>query len=228
MLYRGQPNNPGIMLQISPDQTVVNGTIYINKTNVQNGPNFGINQNKDYYTYHFQVIGFMRQPNFDSIGTFNIKLQNPNLKLEELNQDYITNNLISFSDYQQPYAILKTNLTKADYFNTAFKSMQISKSFLNNQALVTINQQQDLVFQVLITGFESQPQFSLQNQIYIDDTNYSLATIQNIQVILQQFMNFDSTNSHLYSILNTNISQNEFENEYLDFINLNQKDFQGN
>ena len=228
MLYRGQPNNPGIMLQISPDQTVVNGTIYINKANVQNGPNFGINQNKDYYTYHFQVVGFMRQPNFDSIGTFNIKLQNPNLKLEELNQDYITNNLISFSDYQQPYAILKTNLTKADYFNTAFKSMQISKSFLNNQALVTINQQQDLVFQVLITGFESQPQFSLQNQIYIDDTNYSLATIQNIQVILQQFMNFDSTNNHLYSILNTNISQNEFENEYLDFINLNQKDFQGN
>ena len=227
MLYTSQ-NNPGMNLVIKGDGSAIDGTIYLKKEAVTNPPNFDLDPNKAYYTYHFQIFGFIQKPTFDFRSHFNIQVIAPDLDLSNLDENYLIQNLFAFSDVAKKYYILKTNLTKNHYLQKVLKNLTISRDFASNTATVTITQDKQAPFTTIISGFNSQANFSIHNEIYLDDPELALVRIDNQDSIFAQFMNFDGKNDNQNSILNTNISLGEFQRDYLKFFNIKNKNFQGN
>ena len=227
MLYTNQ-NNQGINLTISSDKTKVDGNIYLKKEALNPQPNFDINPNQDYYVYHFQITDFLRSVDTEIVDSFNIQLLDAGFNLDQFNQDYLVQNLFSFADFPTKYYVLKSNLNKNDFLKNNLLNLIIEKDYQKAQATVQISLKKQPVKTVIIKGFKAQVNFEIQNQIYANDPDLSLVKIKNHQLILEQFMNFDGSNQNKFSILNTNISLKEFNENYLDYLNISKKDFQGN
>ena len=227
MLYTNQ-NNQGIELTVVEDQSRIDGKIFLKKSSLNKPPSFDINSSKDYYVYNFQIKDFLTTIDTEFVSHFNIQMIENDFSLDNLNEQYLIDNLFSFSDFQKKQYIVKTNLTKNAFLKKVLAKIEIEKNYKDNQATIKITTNNQEVKLIQINGFNSQIKFAIKNEIYIDDADIALVNIKSHEFILEKFMNFDNSNQNQNSILNTNISLQEFNNDYLDYLNISQKNYQGN
>lgn len=226
ILYKTTYIGKGIELQTSNDGSTIDGKIYLKKEKI----NFQQNVEDNYLTYHFKIVNFPYKFNYEIINNFNINSINNDFMKNIFNvtSSNIIDNLFSFSDYFKDNFIFKTNLTKKKYFESIFENIEIIKNFDKNTInIVVSHKNQENKININIIGFYGNILFETNENIYIDDKKFLLVNIKSDDIV-NQFMNFNNERKNKYSILNTNISKNEFESDYLDYVNIVDRNYQFN
>lgn len=232
LLYKSNSTKLGIELIYNDDFSVINGNIYLKKSNLLNRKNL-LPSNKDYETYHFHINDFTPKPSYESVNKFDIKsLENSKFhKLDSFSKEFVIENLISYGDDLKEKYILKTNLTKFNFLNKYNKEINIYKDYLAKKVVVKIVNKNfnknETSFESEIFNFNFEITVDINKNLKIDDESFLLVNT-NEKEIINNFMNFLGSSNNKYSILNTNISKELFEEKYLKKINIIEKNYQDN
>lgn len=223
-----------ITINQSPENGYVSGIIKLKPFN--GSPNNKTNDMMDSFTkeINFKIIGFISEPTYEvntnAISITNFSENFEPLDIENFDKNFIVNKMINYKDVNHnnnnnniAHYALKTSLTKSEFINQYLKEIIITQ----NVQAKTVDIKfiiKDLVEQlgsVTITGFKAISKFEIFEQIInhkLDDTK-NINDVSTKAYVLNDLFLFNKKGSGINSgkyLLETNISKEEFEKNYLD------------
>lgn len=220
-----------ITINQSPENGYVSGVIELKPFN--GSPNNKTNDMMDSFTkeINFKIIGFISEPTYEvntnAISITNFSENFEPLDIENFDKNFIVNKMINYKDVNHNNNIahyaLKTSLTKSEFINQYLKNIIITQNVQAKTVDIKF-QIKDLVEPlgpVTITGFKAISKFEIFEQIInhkLDD-NKNINDVSTKAYVLNDLFLFNKKGSGINSgkyLLETNISKEEFEKNYLD------------
>lgn len=204
----------GIQLSLNGDQSTIDGKIKLNSLYLK-----GDQQDP---TFHFQIINLIAKKQFKHIPN----LDGSEWNLDQIDRNWVFNNLISFNDRQVAKPALIVNQSARDWFNQSLLDLEINKSYWNHQVEIRFRfrDQPDLI--TVINQVAGRAKFIVNQQL--DLKTQMLVNYQNENDLLEKLVNFDMQPTNEQAWLTTNVNQSEFMQHYFQNLNIINRDLYQN
>lgn len=191
----------GISLNLSGDQSYLDGKIKLNRNALVG------NFNED-VVFHFRIKSLVAKKQFVHID----HLVANDLNLDDLDRNWVLNNLISFSDHQVANPALIVNQSRQGWLTTSFTNLIIEKSYQNRQATIRFQFQDQPDLVSTISGLIANVHWDFNWHLNVDDL---IVNYQSGDDLIANLVNFgDDDNLKKQAFLNTNVSRQEFFTTY--------------
>lgn len=192
----------GISLNLSGDQSYLDGKIKLNRQALVG------NFNED-VVFHFRIKGLVAKKQFIHLD----HLVANKLNLDEIDRNWVLNNLISFSDYQVANPALIVNQSRKGWLTTSFANLTIEKSYQNHQATIRFQFQDQPDLVSTISGLIANVRWDFNWHLNLDQD--LIVRYQSGDDLIANLVNFgDDQNLKKQTWLNTNVSRQEFFTTY--------------
>ena len=205
----------GIRLHLSSDQSYLDGTITINRLALSG--NFNQDQ-----VFHFRIKGLVakNQVRHDE------HLSLSDVDLDQIDRQWVFNNLISFTDQQVINPTLVVNQSRQIWLTNSFQNLIIEKSYANHQALIRFQFQNQPDLVTTISDLQGKPKWVFNDHIVLK--NQAIVNYQSGSDLVTNLVNFDNQFVNEQVWLNTNVSQSEFFNTYFQAITIKDRNLYQN
>lgn len=204
----------GIQLSLNGDQSTIDGKIKLNGIYLK-----GDQQDQ---TFHFQIINLIPKKQFHHFSY----LDGKGWDLDQIDRNWVLNNLISFNDRQVAKPALIVNQSARDWFNQSLLDLEINKSYWKHQVEIRFRfrDQPDLV--TVIDRLAGSAHFIINQQL--DLKTQMLVNYQNENDLFEKLVNFDMQPTNAQAWLTTNVNQSEFMQHYFQNLSIINRDLYQN